>query len=69
VRGLVVQSQWKLAVQERTCQQHNGLVPHLVANLHWLEDPHNQVLELVSGTVAPDNFHQSQTHQERNMVQ
>jgi hypothetical protein len=29
--------------------QHNGLVPHLVAKLQYLEDLHYQVLELAMG--------------------
>jgi hypothetical protein len=30
-------------------QQHNGLVPHLVAKVHSLEGPHYQFLELGKG--------------------
>jgi hypothetical protein len=41
--------------------QHNGLVPHLVAKLQSLEGPH-QIMALANWTTAPDTFHQSQTY-------
>jgi hypothetical protein len=53
---------------KHACQQHSGLVPHLVAKLHCLEGLHYQDPELANGTTDPANFQQSQTHQ-RNMVQ
>jgi hypothetical protein len=67
--SMMSRPQWKLVIQDTTHVSSImgwGLV--LLQKLHCLEGRHYGVLELSNETSAPDNFHQSQTH-ERSVVQ